>query len=67
MNTISQTREVSMSAKKRKEKMRVMVELKTEARMLAEGISTSQKCFFKPGTILQKELEPGGPMAGFRI
>ncbi|MFK3795114.1 MULTISPECIES: hypothetical protein [unclassified Pseudomonas] len=53
-----------MTAKKRKAKMQSMVELKAEARMLADVFSENQKRFLQVGLALGKELEPTGPLAG---
>jgi hypothetical protein len=66
MAVIEQTQEVSMNAKKRKAKMQLMIELKGEARMLADVFSENQKRFLRVGLALGKDLEPAGPLAGPR-
>ncbi|WP_166594897.1 hypothetical protein [Pseudomonas sp. SLFW] len=55
-----------MNAKKRKAKMQLMIELKGEARMLADVFSENQKRFLRVGLALGKDLEPPGPLAGPR-
>jgi hypothetical protein len=67
MSAIGQTREVSMSVKKRKAKMQLIVDLRSDARSIAGmGLSENQKHFLRVGLALGKDLEPAGPMAGLR-
>jgi hypothetical protein len=66
MTTIVQTREVSMNAKKRREKLRSIVDSKAQVCAFAQSLSENQKRFLHVGLSLGKELEPVGPMAGSR-
>ena len=55
-----------MNIKKRKAKMREMAEFRAEARKRAAEFAQAQLHFLRVAIEIGRELEPAGPMAGFR-
>ncbi|WP_456291730.1 hypothetical protein [Pseudomonas sp. AK106] len=55
-----------MNIKKRKAKIREMTEFSAEARKRAVEIIPSQMHFLRGALEIERDLEPAGPMAGFR-
>lgn len=55
-----------MNIKKRKSKIREMTEFRAETRKRAAEIIPSQMHFLSRAIEIGRDLEPAGPMAGFR-
>jgi hypothetical protein len=55
-----------MNIKKRKAKIREMTEFRAEARKRAAEIIPSQMHFLSGALEIERDLEPAGPMAGFK-
>lgn len=61
-----QRREVRMNIKKRKAKIREMTEFSAEAHKRAAEYAQAQLHFLRVAIEIGRDLEPAGPMAGFR-
>lgn len=55
-----------MNARKRREKLQSIAEFRAEARKRAAEIVPSQMHFLRVVLEIERDLEPAGPMAGFR-
>jgi hypothetical protein len=55
-----------MKTRKRREKLQTIAEFRAEARKRAAEIIPSQMHFLRGALEIDKDLEPAGPMAGFR-
>lgn len=55
-----------MNTRKRREKLQSIAELRAEARKRAVEIIPSQMHFLRGALEIERELEPAGPMAGYR-
>jgi hypothetical protein len=55
-----------MKTRKRREKLQSIAEFRAEARRRAAEVIPSQMHFLRGALDIDRDLEPAGPMAGFR-